>query len=478
MKLSRLLASVFSVEIPPEKDVEITVVTDDSRECREGALFVAIKGSKLDGTDFIPDAYERGARVFVLSKKIKLPKDSIAIYSKNPRKTLAELCSTFYEHPERKLVTVGITGTKGKSTTAYLLSKILSGVGVENAVVGTLGVFGLDGFDIKNTTPTSPLIYKILYAAHKRGIRVVIIEVSSQALKEARVFGINFNAVAFTGLSRDHIGGCEHPTFSDYVYSKRTLFTSYGAGIAVVNSDDAYSAYMSAGVARVVKCGFSDNAEILINRFSDTPDGSEFYLGDVKVSSSLPGEYNARNITLALALARVITGKSIVEASREVRGARIDGRFEVISLDGVNVVIDYAHNYDSMREVATLSRRLFDGKIIFVFGSVGERGIDRRRELAEAAEKYADFSVITSDNSGEELPLSICADIYAGFSDKTKAKIIVGRADAISYAVEEAKPGDAVLILGKGHERFLSQGGKRIPFADADCVKRKLKIES
>jgi UDP-N-acetylmuramoyl-L-alanyl-D-glutamate--2,6-diaminopimelate ligase len=228
---------------------------------------------------------------------------------------------------------------------------------------------------------------------------------------------------------------------------------------------------MSAGVPEVVKCGFSDNAEMLINRFSDTADGSEFYIGDVKVSSSLPGEYNARNITLALALARVITGKTIAEASVEVKGIKAEGRFQHFDLNGVNVVVDYAHNSDSVREVATLAKRLFGGRIISVFGSVGERSVGRRRELAEAAEKYTDFSVITSDNSGIELPLSICADIYEGFADKTKAKIIVGRGDAISYAIGEAKVGDSVLILGRGHERFLNQGGKMLAFSDLDYVR-------
>ena len=471
MKLSRLLESAFSVEIPPDRDAEISIVTDNSRECREGALFVAIKGAAADGEDFLDEAYSRGARVFVLSKKRKMPKDSITIFSKNPRKTLAELCSAFYGHPEKKLALVGITGTKGKSTTAYLLSKILFGMGVENVVIGTLGVTGLCTLDTKNTTPSPTVIYKVLSKAVKEGAKVAVIEVSSQALKDARVYGLPFKYVAFTGLSRDHIGECEHPNFSDYVHSKRMLFSSYGARVAVVNSDDAYSSYMSSGVGRVVKCGFSSNADIVIKRFRDSPSGSHFYVGDVFVDTALPGTYNAQNVTLALVLAREITGSSIVESASHVRGVKIDGRFERVEHDGVNIVIDYAHNSQSFKEVATLSKRLFRGKIICVFGSVGERSCERRRELAEAAEKYADFSVITSDNSGLEPPLSICADIYSSFKDKTKAKIIVERGAAISYAIGEAQRGDAVLILGKGHERFLNQGGKRIAFSDSDYVK-------
>lgn len=472
MKLSRLLESAATLEIPHEKDAEITLVTDDSRECVPGALFVVIKGAKADGENFIDEAYMRGARVFVLSKKRKLPKDSIAIYSENPRKSLAELCSAFYEHPEKKLLTVGITGTKGKTTTAHILGRILDGIGVKNIVIGTLGIRGIDFFKTKNTTPSPTVIYRALYTAVRGGIRVAVIEVSSQALKEFRVYGIPFDTVAFTGISHDHIGESEHPTFSDYVHSKRRLFTEYGAKAAVVNSDDAYSLYMSAGVPKVVKCGFSCNADLTVSRFCDNPCGSEFYLGDVRVRTALPGAYNAENITLALALAREIAGVSIVEAASHVTDAKIDGRFERVELGGVNIIIDYAHNFDSFREVATLSKRLFSGKIICVFGSVGERSLGRRKELAEAAEKYTDFSVITSDNSGGEPPISICADIYSNFKDKTKAKIIVGRGDAISYALGEAKQGDAVLILGRGHERFLNQGGKNLAFSDAEYVRK------
>ena len=470
MKLSELLKSVSEVEVFGFFELDVTSVTANSGECTDGSVFVARKGARYDGCDFIREAYERGARVFVLSEKRALPKGSVAVYSQNTRKTLAELLSAICGHPEKDMLFVGITGTKGKTTTSILLSKILDGIGVKNIIVGTLGILGMPYRKTLNTTPDPTVLFPLFKEALSQGVKVVILEVSSQALKDFRVYKIPFTVVAFTGIGKDHIGKSEHASFSDYIFSKRTLFNDYGASCAVVNFDDPYSSYISSGVEKVIKCGFSHSSDFLINKFCDSDFGSEFYVRNTKIVSSLPGEYNARNISIALAMARQITGVSIHKASGYVSRVEIKGRFEKKKIDGKNIIIDYAHNADSFREVANLSRRIFDGKVIFVFGSVGERSFNRRRELAMAAEKYADFSVITSDNSGSELPLSICADIYSKFKDKTRAKIIVERAQAISYAISVEMPGYTVLVLGKGHENTISAYGKTFAFSDSEFV--------
>jgi len=470
MKLSILLDGISDIMIENFSDLDIHSVTASSLCCKGGSLFVAIKGEKHDGCEFIGDAYARGARAFVTPVKRNVPDGSVLILSNNPRKTLAELCSKIMGNPGKRLMFVGITGTKGKTTTSVLLSKILDGMGIKNIAVGTLGVVGMEYPKYVNTTPDPTVLFPLFKEALRRDVRVVILEVSSQALKEFRIFGIRFDCVAFTGFGRDHIGGCEHPTVSDYIYSKRMLFTSYGAKRAVVNFDDPYSSYMSAGIPRVIKCGFTENSDIVIKAYFDTAIGASFSVGGVSVVTRLPGLYNARNIAIALALAREITGNSISEGAGYVRSVKINGRYDRRVINGRNVIIDYAHNRDSIKEVITLSRRLFGGKIICVFGSVGERSFERRRELAEAAEKYADFSVITSDNPGYEAPLAICADIYSNFNDKTKAKIIVDRGNAISYAIGLADVGDSVLLLGKGHETEMYIEGKKIRFSDAEYV--------
>ena len=472
MKLSKLVNGINDIKIYNFRDLEITSVTADSDRCRPGSLFVAICGSRLDGNDFIESAYRRGARVFVSSRKFEASHDGVFIYSEKPRKTLAELCANLNGNPEKKLLFVGITGTKGKTSTLYLLSDMLRGAGVRNVAVGTLGVTGEINAETNNTTPDPTVLFSLFKNAYRRGIRVVLLEVSSQAIKYYRVFGIPFDTVVFTGIGRDHIGEFEHPTFSDYLHSKRALFSGYGAKRAIVNADDHYSAYMASDVPRVVKCGFSLNSDYKISDFKDSPFGATFLLNNVSISSSLPGEYNARNTALALATAKEITGLPISQISKHISASAVPGRFEYFNLCGKNIVIDYAHNKDSMSEIIALSKRLFGKRIICVFGSVGERSYARRSELACITEGAADFSVITSDNPGYEFPLSICADIYAEFKDKTKAKIITDREEAIYYAVNMAEVGDAVLILGKGHEAFMNISGRNIPYSDASVVEK------
>ena len=372
------------------------------------------------------------------------------------------------------MTVIGITGTKGKTTTSVILSKIFDGAGIKNIVIGTLGALSDKHRETHNTTPEPTVLFSLLREAADSGAEVAILEVSSQALKDFRVWGINFTCVAFCGIAPDHIGEFEHPTFFDYVHSKRRLFSDYGARSAVVNFDDPYSIYISLDVPKVVKCGFLESDGLVIEKFKDSPHGSEFLLDGVRVKSSLHGMYNARNTAMAIAIAREVCQISISEAARYVKEVRVAGRFEQRILDGKNVIVDYAHNAESFREVITLCRGLFCGRIICVFGSVGDRSYNRRKELALSAEKYADFSVITSDNPGYEFPLSICADIYSAFKDKTKAKIIVSREEAISYAISEAKSGDTVLLLGKGHESVMNVGGKAIPFSDSELINRKI----
>lgn len=471
MKLSRLIDGLSLTVAAPFFDAEITSVTADSRHCKAGSLFVAVNGSRFSGADFTAEAYARGARAFVTDTEIPKYKNSTIIYSKYPRKALAELCARLCGNPERKMLFVGITGTKGKTTTAVFLSKILDGAGVGNIAVGTLGVVGMTYPKSVNTTPDPTYLFPLFKTALRAGIHTVVLEVSSQALKDDRVYGIPFDCVAFTGIGRDHVGAYEHASVGDYIASKRKLFTSCGAKRAVINSDDPYASYMASGVAKTVRCGFSPNTDLLIRDFSDSPTGADFLLCGVPVRISMPGAFNAKNAALALALARELTAVPLSELVGHVRHVTVDGRFNAFRIRGVNAVVDYAHNSDSMREVTALARRLYGGRIICVFGSVGERSFARRRELAATAETCADLSVITSDNSGCEPPLSVCADIYSAYRDKSRAKIIADRGEAISYALSVASSGDTVLVLGRGHERRISLFNGEKEFSDKEYLR-------
>lgn len=472
MKLSRLIMDLYTVEILNFKDVDVSLITNNSGKCIRNSLFVAICGNYKNGEDFIEDAHSRGARVFV-SEHLCYPKlDSVVIIVKNARKALAELCSVFFGNPEKKLVTTAITGTKGKTSSAYLLSRILDYSGVKNMLFGTLGALGVLNKSFCNTTPDPTVIYPIIRRGVHKGINNLVLEVSSQAIKEERVFGMPMDCVLYTGISRDHIGVGEHPCFSDYLNSKHKLFTSFGAKTAVVNFDDAYSSYISGGMPRVHRCGFSKGSEYRIEQFKNTDVGSSFYLNGEKIKTSLMGEYNARNIAMALVAALKMYGCTIEKAKYAVENIVIPGRFEKQSVNGRNVIIDYAHNGESFREVMSLSRKVYGGRLISVFGSVGERCFERRRELALAAEKYSDLSVITSDNPGCESAYSICSEICSYFNNSEKARIITDRAEAIRYAYDASKRGDTILILGKGREETMKVNGKDIEYSDFDVVSR------
>lgn len=471
MKLSELIENLDIVEVLNFSDVDICSVTQNSKKCNSASLFVAIKGSHLDGADFIPEALSKGVRAIVTERRLNINlKNTIIV--KNARKALAELCAKMSGNPERKLFFTGITGTKGKTSTAYILSEILNFSGEKNLLIGTLGVKGISYKNFRNTTPDPTVLFPIFKKAFHSGIKNVSLEVSSQALKDYRVHGIPFDCAAFTGISRDHIGISEHPNFADYLISKRKLFTSFGAKRAVVNFDDAHSSYVSENVAKTVKCGFSHGSDYRITDFSNTPFGSEFCISKIKIRTSLPGEYNARNITMAIAIAKEMYGFDIKEISGAVEKIVIPGRFERQVVNGRNVIIDYAHNGISFAEVMSLSRKLYPGKIISVFGSVGERSFERRQEIANAAEKYSDLSVITSDNPGYESAISICDEILGYFSDKSKAKILVDRSEAIKYAIENSSVGDTVLILGKGRENTMKINGSYLEYSDFDVVRQ------
>lgn len=471
MKLSKLLGSVSGTTKNSFFDVEITSVTEDSKRCVDGSLFVAIKGSKHNGASFIEEARRLGAKAFIVEKGMPVRDLKNVFFVDNPRKTLAEVCASFYGHPERKLRLIGITGTKGKTTTAVALSKILGSIGIKNIALTTVGVFGIESERAPNTTPSPSFIFPLLKRALQCGVTHAVIEVSSQALKDMRVFGLPFSAVAFTGISCDHVGAFEHPSFCDYLMAKRSLFTSYGAKFAAVYCDDEYSRYISDGVEKVVGCGFSNEADNRIWGFCDCIDGSEFYLDGTRVVTSLPGKFNAVNISIALTLASYVSGLSVSDIAEYASDVEVSGRFERFIVNGVNVIVDYAHNASSFTEILTLARRLFSGRVIAVFGSVGERSYMRRRELARVAEELADISYITTDNPGWEPPYSICLDIYFSFYNKDKARIVIDRKEAIERAINEAKSGECVLVLGRGHEDTIDLGREKIAFSDTEFVR-------
>ncbi len=455
--------------ISPER-IDIKDVSYSSKQCSTESIFVCIKGEHHDGNDFLFEAVSRGVRVFVSERKDLQIKFGILIISKNARKTMAELSKIVYEIPKGALVTVGITGTKGKSTVCELLSEALRALGVKTLSVGTLGAYFDNRLETDNTTPESAVLFSLMKKAYEGGASVAVIEVSSQALTSYRVFGIDFDIVVFTSFGRDHIGKGEHVSFSEYLSAKRTLFTSYGAKTCFVNYDDAYSSYFSQGIEHLIKCGTSRGADYRIRGVKEGFFGMRFSLCGIEKCYAMTGIFNAINIALASSVAEKITGLPLEKILDITSKLRVKGRFECFNIRSRFAIIDYAHNEKSFKELLLLIKRLTNTKLISVFGSVGGRSQKRRRELASAASALSDFSVITSDNPNGESAYEIAEEIYSFYPEKAKAKIVTDRREAIREAFLNSNPRDVILLLGKGHEEYMVKGGKRIKFSERELL--------
>ncbi len=474
MVLSELIAKLGTriVDCRNLTDVEVLDVTDASGECREGSVFCAVAGAEYNGADFIPEALRRGACCAVVSEGDLRNKNWSVIISKNPRKTMAEIAKILYGNPNEDMTVIGVTGTKGKSTTCEYLRALLEFSGKRCVSVGTLGVRGLleNIPQHKNTTPPSHYLYKVLSRARDEGCTVAIIEVSSQALCDFRVHGIKFDYAVYTGFSYDHIGKGEHKNIKEYFFAKRRLFTDYGSPCAIVFDDGELSYKISYGAKRIVRVGTNPYDEFYLEDMLELSDGMSFSLFGRRLRIALNGHFNVTNAALALACATEITGREPDFFREALSAVRVRGRFELYTLGGVNLIIDYAHNQDSLRAIISAVRRSSFGRIIAVFGSVGERARARRRELAVTAEELCDLSVVTADNPGREDAADICREIARYFEDKGKVRIITDREEAIRYAISVASAGDYVLLLGKGHENFQLLGSRRVPFSERDII--------
>lgn len=468
------------------RDIDITSVTSDSRKAQKDGAFVCIKGALSDGHDYALSAYEKGCRVFLCEKVPRgFPKRGAKlIMCKNgTRAALADLCAEFYGHPERKIKLVGITGTKGKTTTAQFIYAMLEANGIKSGYIGTNGVdFGTEHYETVNTTPESCDIYKYLSMMQSSGVEVAVLEISSQALLLNRIRGLSFDVCVFTNLSPDHIGENEHPDFENYKQCKMRLFSDHCVGCGIMNIDSEYCAeFMSVlpeGVKKLTYSAKSRSADyfadsVALCRTSNGL-GSEFELsvGGKNFDGKLnfPGEFNVLNALAALAVTKEL-GVETDKAISSLEKLYVAGRFECTSYGGVDYIIDYAHNGESLRSVLTVLRNYCDGRLICVYGSVGGRTKKRRAELGSVAAALADLSILTADNPDCEDPRDIISQIAEQYKDGEAYVSIPDRQEAIRYAVNEAKRGDIVLLAGKGHEKYQLVFGVREPFSEREILR-------
>ena len=476
MKFLDLLQGVAVVAHGGNADV--TGLEYDSRRVKPGDLFVAMRGEASDGNRFIEKAIAAGAVAVVTDSDLE-PAGVAWAKVQHGRRALATLSANFYKHPAKKLGVTGITGTNGKSTTAFLVESILRAAGRTGALVGTIEYhIGDKVLPAPHTTPEALDLQRIFCEALHAGGSEAVMEVSSHALAQQRTYGIPFDVAVFTNLTRDHLD--YHKSMDEYFSAKKILFTGDGGPpprVAVLNADDPYGAELAGycrGQSRVLMYGLS-KGDFHANKVEITPRGTRFELtttsGTVLVSSPLIGRVNVYNILAAsaAAFARGCSLQNIAEGVATL--TRVPGRFERVDCaQPFTVVVDYAHTDDALRNLTSLAREFVkqsSGRVITVFGCGGDRDRSKRPLMGEAAGRGSDFVVLTSDNPRSEDPLSIINDAVVGLQRSgTKFKTESDRRAAIRLAVSEARAGDIVLIAGKGHEQVQILRGGSIPFDD------------
>lgn len=458
----------------------------NSKKIVKDCLFVCIKGAKFDTHDIIDDIVKAGAKAVVVERDIK--RDDICVIKvDNTRAALARLSASYFSHPADKMKIIGITGTKGKTTSSHMLKKILE----QNNKVGLIGTNGITIGDMHrstlNTTPESYELHKTFKECLDAGCEYVVMEVSSQAVMLRRIEGINFTLGIFTNISPDHIGPDEHKDFEEYLMYKSLFFKN--CKTTIVNGDDTYSGYILETSTSNEKYTFGENCDFIPRNIEYI--SNKDFLGtkfDIKCSTEtakkynisplisdiyvgIPGEFNVYNALSALSGA-IVLGVKEETLKTALKDVRVNGRMEVVySSHDIKVIIDYAHNAVSTESLINTLRRYDPKRLVVVFGSGGNRSKDRRYAMGEICGKMADFSVVTADNSRFEKTEDIIEDIITKL-EPTGGKYITipDRREAIFYAIENAKPGDIIAIIGKGHEDYQEIDGVRHHFLDREVV--------
>ncbi len=481
MTAKELLCECFpTVHLPATK---ITTLTDNTAKANGQSVFVCIKGARADGHALAVHAYESGCRIFVAEHAISLPADATVLVCENTRKALAHLVCRFYGHPSREMHVIGITGTKGKTTTAHLLSHILNQNGIPCGYIGTNGIaYGNVTRSTVNTTPDPITLQSALRDMREASMRAVVMEVSSQALMQSRADGTHFQTVLFTNLALDHVGPREHASFEDYMACKKRLFTDFNAQNVIWNCDDPYTAEMQSGctIPRVIRCATQEPADCTATNImpfrTHTSAGIAFtytvHGEQTPCTLSLVGSCNVSNALLAAATATELFGISPERTAASLAACAVSGRSEWLALpNGAAVVIDYAHNGESLRRILTSLREYAPTRLISLFGSVGERSQLRRADLGRVAAELSDLCILTSDNPGYEDPKAIISEIAAAIRPHgTPYHTVTDRKEAIEYALSLSRNGDILLLAGKGHEEYQLIGREKCPFSERAIV--------
>lgn len=470
--------------IKGDTGVSVEDVVYDSRKAKEGTVFVCMKGTKIDSHDFIPAVIDQGTKVLVVEREVEVPEGITVLKVENGRKALANLSAARFGYPARRMVTIGITGTKGKTTTAHMLKHILDTAGKKAGMIGTTGVMiGTESYPTVNTTPESYQLHQYFAKMVEAGCEYMIMEVSSQGIMMHRTDGIVFDYGIFTNISPDHIGPDEHDSFEEYLYYKSQLMTVCKTGL--INRDDEhYNEIIAHSACAVRTFGLESAADYMADEIRFVAEkefvGLSFRVsGEYKldVRMNIPGRFNVYNALGAVSVASMLgIGKDSI--LRGLESLWVNGRMEIVySSPRCTVIVDYAHNAVSLESLLSTLKEYHPKRLVCVFGCGGNRSKDRRYSMGEIGGMLADFNILTADNSRFEKVDDIINDIKVGMARSDGNYIVIpDRREAIIYSITHAQLGDMIAIVGKGHEDYQEIEGVRYPFLDRKVVEEAVSL--
>ncbi|MEY8389947.1 UDP-N-acetylmuramoyl-L-alanyl-D-glutamate--2,6-diaminopimelate ligase [Lachnospiraceae bacterium 45-W7] len=477
--LEKLLERLDYKVVQGNIDKEITELVYDSRKVVQGCLFVCIKGTVVDGHTFVKEAAEKGAAAVLVQEGVEAPPQLTIIQVEDTRYGLALTSCAWFHHPAEKLKVIGITGTKGKTTTTYMVKAILENAGYKTGLIGTIeAIIGDQVIPANNTTPESYIVQKYFRQMVEAGCECVVMEVSSQGLMMHRTAGFTFEIGIFTNMEPDHIGPGEHSSFEEYMSCKGRLFRQCRTGI--VNADDKHWQQVLKGHTCTLETfGFSETADLravnpqLVKKpgylgVSYTAEG----LVNTQIEVDVPGKFSIYNSLTAIAICRHFKA-STADIKRALKEAKVKGRIEMVRVsDNFTLMIDYAHNAMSLESLLTTLKEYEPARLVCLFGCGGNRSRLRRYEMGEVSGRLADLTVITSDNPRYEEPQAIIDDIKTGMAKTNGAYVeIPDRKEAIRYVIANGQPGDIIVLAGKGHEDYQEIKGRKYPMDERVLIR-------
>ncbi len=481
MNLQALLSNIDTINIDGKTDVEIKGIAYDSRTVKPGWLFVAVAGDRVDGTEFITEAVSKGAVAVVFENTLRLGAGVVHVQVQRARRALAEIANAYFGNLSSEMRVIGITGTNGKTTTAFMIRDILRDGGFLPGLLGTVAYeHGGRSIPASRTTPEAPDIHALFQQMKASGCDSVVMEVSSHAIALQRVHGIAFSTTVFTNLTQDHLDF--HKDMDTYFNVKAELFQSMERRhdrAAVINIDDPWGRKLVEERkldADVVTYGFSERAMVCASDARIDAHGTCFEVstpwGDARIGMQLLGRFNIHNALAALA-AGGLAGVELARMARTLENIQsIPGRLELVpNRKGKKVFVDYAHTDDALKNVLATLREICKGRLVVVFGCGGNRDRGKREKMGRVAAALADYSIVTSDNPRNEDPGAIAADILRGFDRPEQFEVMLDRRVAIEKGIRAIGRKDILLVAGKGHESYQETKGAIVPFDDRETVR-------